>query len=437
MASISERKGSYRIRIFQYRDESGKEHFKTITYKPTSSTHAKQLKEVQKVAADLEKKVREGYSFEADRMTFVKFSEEWDKNWALTNLTEEERENYKRILKNRVYPSIGHMPLSSIKPMNVQTIITEESKVHAPKTVRRTFTAMNSVFKYAYNMSLIHENPCSRVTLPKLSHDDAIHYFTLDQSKRFLNFLDDTYFTEAKSHERTLSKTGNKYHVSSYFEEHAFPTQFKALFYLAIYGGFRRGELVALKWSDINFTDRTISIARAVAKAQNRLIIKEPKTHAGIRTLTMPQGCMKILSEWKREEVELRFKLGTAWRGEKDFSDTWIFIQNDGSMMYPDTPLRRFKQVINLYNSKIEEEASYMTSKREQKQKLSEKLPYIHFHDLRHTSATLLISEGTDIDTVSHRLGHSKPSVTLDVYSHFLEAKDTEASDTLERLFSS
>jgi integrase len=124
-------------------------------------------------------------------------------------------------------------------------------------------------------------------------------------------------------------------------------------------------------------------------------------------------------------EKELCLQLGTLWIGErgKKFDENYVFIQLDSGLpLHIDTPTHKFKEVIEMYNRTCENE--------------EDKLPLIHLHDLRHTSATLLISNGVDISTVSHRLGHKHTSVTLDVYSHFLPDKDEEASDTLERLLS-
>ena len=92
-----------------------------------------------------------------------------------------------------------------------------------------------------------------------------------------------------------------------------------------------------------------------------------------------------------------------------------------GSRMDIDTPSHKFKKAIEYYNSTCTNE--------------EDKLPLIHLHDLRHTSATLLLANHVDIETVSHRLGHSKPSITLDVYGHWMEETDRTASDTLETLF--
>lgn len=91
--------------------------------------------------------------------------------------------------------------------------------------------------------------------------------------------------------------------------------------------------------------------------------------------------------------------------------------------MSVDTPTHKFREILDLYNSQV--------AKTE-----SEKLPIIRIHDLRHTSATLLLANGTDIETVSKRLGHSKASITLDVYGHAMKEMDRKAADTLEQLFS-
>lgn len=89
--------------------------------------------------------------------------------------------------------------------------------------------------------------------------------------------------------------------------------------------------------------------------------------------------------------------------------------------MHLSTPTHKFIEILDMYNNSCTRE--------------EDKLPRIHLHDLRHTSATLLLSENTDIETVSHRLGHSKASVTLDIYGHALPAKDQQAADVLEAMF--
>jgi len=130
--------------------------------------------------------------------------------------------------------------------------------------------------------------------------------------------------------------------------------------------------------------------------------------------------CFTILRKWHSEQRQIALASGEAWKGKtgKHFDDNYIFIQEDGQRMDVDTPSHKFQKLIKLYNLTHED-----------------KLPRIRLHDLRHTSATLLLASGTDIETVSHRLGHSKASITLDVYGHALKSMDKTASDTLETMF--
>lgn len=436
MASIRKNgNDSYLILVSCGRDENHKQIFKRCTYHPQSTAPSKIKKEVQAFAVDFEKRVREGKYYSGEKMTVAQFIEEWDKNWAADHLTQKVREGYKDKLRLYIIPAIGRIQLSKVTPLQCQNILNEQREGRKPATVRMTFTAMDSVFKFAYKMGVIEENPCSRCELPRIEHDTELHYFTLDQAKRFLAALDDTYPKTFPAHKTARYHHDGIVDVQEYTQELPIPTQFKAYFYLALYGGFRRGEMLALTWKDIDFENRTISINKAVVTTHEGVLQKGPKTKAGIRTITMPSVCFKVLKEWRREELALRLSLGTAWEGKDDFSETYIFIRNNGALMGLQTPSRRFTQIVRLYNEKIRREAEEIEDPREKKKKLELILPEIRLHDLRHTSATLLLAEGTDIETVSHRLGHSKPSITLDVYGHALPNKDVEASDTLEKMF--
>ena len=179
-----------------------------------------------------------------------------------------------------------------------------------------------------------------------------------------------------------------------------------------------------MKWSDIDFENRTIKIDEAVTMSKDGEKVKEPKTEAGRRTVKLPRVCFDLLEDWKKEQRELSLKLGTAWTGKRgrDFEENFVFIRTEnGERMNVQTPSAKFRKILVAYNKSVDEE---------------ERLPMIRLHDLRHTNASHLIAHGTDFETVAKRLGHSKASFTLDVYGHALESMDDKASDTLEELFS-
>ena len=417
MASIDKRGNTYRIRVSGGFDVNGKRITETMIFIPTKKTENAIKNEVDAAARDFEKRVKEGKYLSGEKMTFKTVTEHWKAECASKSLSDGGAD-YMKIIERYAYPVFGCMKISKIAPIHIQSLINDmENRGLAPKTIHRDIVAINSVFRYAYRMNIIQENPTARCELPKIQKDTALHYFTKEEAMRFLNeALTMEYQDTYTAHDRT-DDTGKGYHVSEYVETHRIPLQFRALYALAIFGGFRRGELAALTWKDIDWTTHTVSICKAAAHRKGGYIIKTPKTAAGARVVTLPASCLDLLMKWKKEEMMIRMALGSAWEGAADFEETYIFIQSKGQMIHPDTIGGKFQSILERYNASVEEE---------------KRLPIIRLHDLRHTSATLMIGAGSDIVTVSHRLGHSKPSVTLDIYSHPLPENDVAASRILE-----
>lgn len=426
MASITKRNNSYKIVVSCGRDSNNKQIRVMETYVPKATTPKAIEKEVKQYAMEFEQKVLNGQYKSGERIKFSEFVEDWDNNWAsdTDNITPSIREGYLSILNRRFVPEFGNMYMTDIKPLHIQSIykaMKEEGR--APGTIKRAHSVLNSVMKYAYRMDVIKDNPCDRIELPKMKKDNALHYFDLEQAKRFLSALEMEYTYSYKEHKRVLASTGKEYTVPKHTQTYHIPKQYQSYFCLAIYGGFRRGELVGLTWENVNFDEQTISIVQAMAKSKGTTYIKAPKTESSIREIKMPKQCFVKLKEWKREQQKLSFTLGTAWKGYrgKEYDKNYVFINEEGSAMHLDTPSHKFKEIVFAYNDRCKKE--------------EEKLPIIRLHDLRHTSATLLLAENVDIETVSHRLGHSKASVTLDIYGHALEEKDVTASNKLAELF--
>ena len=421
MASIKRRGNTYQFRVSDGFDTEGKRIFRTMTFTPKAKEGTKAYdKEIADAARDFEKMVKEGKYLTGENLTFQAVAVQWKEQWAAKSLSDK-GDDYMKIIKARAYPAFGSMKISKIMPLHVQTMINEmEKEGLAPATIHRDIVAINSVFRFAYRMKIIQENPCDRCELPKHKADTALHYFTKEQAMTFLNkALTMEYKDTYKGHTRT-DDTGKQYEVKSYTEVHRIPLQFRVLYTLAIYGGFRRGELGALTWNDINEVNHTISINKAAALRKGGYIIKGTKTEKGNRIVTMPAICFDLLREWRSEQLKLRFKLGTAWEGCEDFNDGFIFITATGKMMDLHTIGKKFQEILERYNKTCKNEA--------------DKLPIIRMHDLRHTSPTLLIAAGCDIATVSRRLGHSKISTTLDIYTHATEENDVKASQILEEM---
>lgn len=423
--------GKFKITVSNGRDLNGKQIRKSTTFTPKAKTEKAIEKEVQKFADDFEDRFINGDYLSGEEITFAEFVQIWRKNWLeRSDLTDRIKEEYVSRLEKRVIKELGHMKMSKIKATHIDNILHKLSDDgRSPKTVRHYYTVINSVFRYAFKKEIIRENPCLRCDdLPKVKRDTDLHYFTLDQAKRFLEFMDQDYIIQMGERQRR-DGSGNTYTVKAYTTTRKISPMWKAYFYTAIYGGFRRGEMVALTWEDIDFEKKSVRITKSVTKTRTKgQIVKEPKTPTSVREIRLPSECFEILNVWKREEIKLMWKLGTAWEGlrGKDFDKNAVFIRLDnGERMDVDTPTHKFKEIVQMYNESLKEDEEDLI------------LPDIRLHDLRHTSATLLLASNTDIETVSHRLGHSKASITLDVYGHALETMDEKASDTLERIFAS
>lgn len=186
------------------------------------------------------------------------------------------------------------------------------------------------------------------------------------------------------------------------------------MFNLAIYTGLRKGELLALQWDDIDFSSDIIHIRKSVTKVNGKQVCKTPKTRTSNRTVSIPHSLTERLSKLQQAQLEFQSQVGDYWQG-----DNWIFTQDNEKMMSYSTPYQALQDAITRYNKDKPPEAQ---------------LPYIPFHGLRHTSATLLIASKQDIKTVSKRLGHAQTSTTMNIYAHALQESDRKAADALEEM---
>ena len=428
---------SFQIVVYLGRDPSGKAIVESENYIAYSKAPTKAQKEAEAFACEFERKVLAGEIGDGDKITFTDFVEIWKKNW-LVSKTPNVRENYVKILNRVAIPRIGMMKLAAIRPAHIDMILNDrKAEGKAAATVRKDFTPINSVFKYAVKKQYIRDNPCDRrddLPTVKAKGGNDIMFFTEDQARRFLkDALTMTYKYTCKEHKRTLKSTGETYTVPAYTEEHTVPLQWRVYFTLSIYGMFRRGEICALTWADLDMKKHIVSITKSVSRTKETgQFVKEPKTAAGVRDLVLPADCFVLLSKLKMEQLELMSKLGSSWKGHRNgkkedgtmdsFDDNAIFIQPENGLPIDiSTPGHKFREILNYYNGTCEKE--------------EDKLPLIRLHDLRHTGATLLLASNVDIETVSRRLGHSKASVTLDVYGHALPENDKKAADLLGNMF--
>ena len=387
MATIEKRGESYRITACCGYDVNGKQIRRRMTYKPETSMTQKQIeKEVQRQAVLFEEQCQNGTASTDGRMKFVDYVPIYLKT-AKKQLSPLVYERYTKMLDICIIPMLGHYKLKDIKPIHIQNFVNElqerdtlfngkKGKLSAA-SVNRYFTMVQSVMRSAYKLGLIGVNPASRdrITLPR--EEEAItEIFSEQELAQLLGALE------------------------------CEPLQFQLLIHLALNTGCRRGELVGLKWSDINYKTGILTVQRSNYKLSGDKEIKSKSTKTGkSRKIMLPPYCLTMLRQHRAGQLQTQMLLGDKWQG-----DEWVFIQADGKPMYPSTPTLMFDRFLQRHN-----------------------LEHKKFHALRHTSATLLLSNGTNIKNVATRLGHAQLKTT-NRYVHAVEQAEREAANTFETL---
>lgn len=410
----------YRIDIALGYDNVGKKRVKVITYKPNqNATPKQQEKEVQRYALECEDKLKNGESYEGEEMSFEDYAEKW-----LSSRKEElaysTYEAYVHIVNSKIVPYFGRYKVARIKPPIIEAFYKTLLGTHSNGTIRKVANVLSGMFRTAVRWQMIQVNPCKASKVPKNNDEETtLKYFTPQQSLMFLRSLDLTFETIVKGHER-IDDTGRPYYVADYTEPHTIPLQLKVFLHLSLYCGFRKGETLALHWSDIDFENKKISISKSVGKAEDGVVVKKPKTATSVRTVSFPDAIIPLLKQYKKEYNEYRFNIGTAWQGDGN-----LFIQWDGKIMGRSTPYQAFKRHLKRYNDWVRENPE------EAKEQGFEPLPIIPLHGLRHSCATLLNYLEVNIIDISKVLGHAKSSTTMDIYAHSFEEQNTEVANKL------
>jgi integrase len=175
---------------------------------------------------------------------------------------------------------------------------------------------------------------------------------------------------------------------------------------LAVATGMRRGELLALRWSDLSPERRQARVVRSLQPTQAGLVFEEPKSRRSRRTVVLPAFLDRYLDAQQRRQEERRLAAAGSWR-----ELGLVIDRGDGAPLNPDTLTSTWRRFIRKHN-----------------------LPHVRFHDLRHSHATLMLLEGIHPKIVSERLGHASISFTLEVYTHLLPDMQTEAAEAIDRI---
>lgn len=380
MANIRKRGNSYQIRVGVGYKPDGTQISRSMTWTPAQGMSERQIeKELNRQAVIFEEECRSRSA--GGMVKFEIFAEEWFSEYAKSNLRNTTF-NFLYHQRLRVYRAIGDTSMEKITVRQLQEFINSLSKDGAnevngkplsPKTVRHVLSLVSDIFAYAVRMGIARENPCVRVVLPKLVRKEKKIY-TVEETVRLMELLRKE------------------------------PVKYRAFFYLLIYSGCRRGELLGLEWRDVDFANCLISIRRTSCYTPDRGTYTDTtKTEQSKRTLKLPQEVMDILCELREFQLRQADIFGDKW-----VESGRLFTKENGEPQHPNTSYHWLEKFCARNG-----------------------LPFYGLHSFRHLFASLLVGNGVDIVTVSGVLGHSAVSTTSNIYCHMLEDARVRASDTV------
>lgn len=375
---------SYTFRVYRgYTTDGDRLKPYVHTWKsPANLTERQADKEAERQALRFEEQCKTGLAGDATRITLAEFVPVYLKQARLM-LSPTTYHNYKTELQAKILPALGHHKLSELKPVHVQAWVNQLAALEkpdgsklSPSTVKRIYAILCAVIKHAMKQGLITQNPTDtdRVTLPRTTAP-KVEIFTRQEAAAMLEALEGE------------------------------PLQFQVLIQLAIITGARRGELVALKFSDFDRRTNQMTIERAAVKVDGEASqLKTPKT-GQVRTVTVSPQCIALVDMLEQEKQRERLRLGSKWH-----EGGWLFTQWNGEMMNPQTPTKQFSKFLKRHG-----------------------FQHRKFHALRHTSATLLLYGGVNLKQVQGRLGHGNISTT-NKYLHCIAEADEQAAGVLQSM---
>jgi integrase len=348
MATVRKRGNSYQIRVSTGYNVAGEQVMVSKTWRPPESLTPKQIeKELKRQMVLFEEECLK-QQLASTAIKFEDFVQQWFREYGELTLKTRTLQNY-RWLSVRVCKELGHFRLDKITPRHIQKFIVDltESKREdtgrgsklSAKTVKLHVSFVSTVFDYALKMQMISANPCRNVTLPKIEQKER-EIYTIEEAQQLIDLL---------------------------LKEESKNLKFVVFYILAIFTGFRRGELLGLEWKDFDFENSVVTVRRTSnCTAEKGVYVDSPKTKNSRRSLKLSPDLMAIVNHFRQQQSAEAERLGSKWEDHDRLFTCW-----NGEPMYPDTPthfLRKFCE--------------------------RNGIRYLSNHNFRHLNATVQISAG-------------------------------------------
>ena len=334
----------------------------------------KSRKEAQEWLRDVFGKIDRGYTGHGSNSLLEVYLNEWLNS--KSNAIKKSTSNlYECVIRNHINPFLGKLRLSDVSPQKIQWLyLKKEHDGVGNRTICVIHTILNNCLNQAVKLGSIHTNPVQATTPPIYESPEMQIYSEYDITQLL------------------LAVKG---------------TSLEALIHLAITTGLRQSELLALKWSDIDWDRNTISVQRQLQRMyKDRDYYSSLKTKSGRRTISLGINSIQKLQEHHQKQIGIKERMSDRWD-----ENNLVFPSTVGTPMNQRNLLRMFKTILR--ESGLRE---------------------IRFHDLRHTAASLMLNHGISPLIVAKRLGHSKASITLDTYGHLLPGMQQESANYIDSL---
>ena len=335
---------------------------------------------------------RRGEYTERNRITVTAYLDDWLDSHAM-EIKPRTLLDYRACIRLYITPRIGHLPIQAVRPSTITKLYRDllasggrHGRPLAITTVTHLHAVLRKAFRDAFIVDgLLGSNPVERAKRPRVQAPEPGTVWTVAQLRAFL--------ATARQH------------------------RLFAFFHVAAYTGARRGELLNLRWTDIDLDAKKITITGSTAVIGGERVNGTTKS-GRTRVVSIDDETAAVLRQRKADQAAEQLRVGDSWRGTRDGS---VFTTGWGEPIYPDTVTSLISKLIRTHNEP------------EQGPRPKDQLPRARLHDLRHLHATTLLLSGVPVHVVAARLGHADPAVTLRVYAHVIRSAEAAAADIFAR----
>lgn len=322
-------------------------------------------KEAQLTLSRVKFEVEENGFTNASYETFEEIYPLWFDSAYKNTVKESTYVKTKEMFRIHILPAFGSMKLNKISVTYCQTTVNNWCESFSKYRVLKNY--ITKVLDYAITLGLLKDNPMRKIIMPKrkevVDGEKPENFYNKEELQQFLGCIKSDGFT-----------------------------RWHALFRLLAFTGFRKGEVLALEWKDIDFNQSSVTVNKTLARGEdNKLIIQSPKTKTSFRTVSVDPGTMQLLKEWRKEQATDFLKLGFNTMNPSQV----VFTTYKNDYMQLATVTNRINKIIKKHDLKV-----------------------ITVHGLRHTHCSLLFEAGASIQEVKERLGHSDIKTTMNIYTH-------------------